>query len=52
MLLEKQKADEFIDKFYGKSELSEELKNSNYFMNPRARTQFLKQVFYIHFNKL
>ena len=41
---EKQKADLFVQKHFEDCELSEALKNSNYFMNPRARRLFEKQV--------
>jgi hypothetical protein len=44
MLSEKERADDFVDKHFGNSELAQELKDSNYFMNPRARDFLLEQV--------
>lgn len=41
---DKSKADFFVDKHFGDCELAEELKKSNYFMNPQARGLFEKQV--------
>lgn len=44
MISEKIKADEFVDKFFQDSNVAAELKESNYFMNPRARNLLLEQV--------
>lgn len=44
MVSEKERADHFVDKMFGNSEIAEDLKKSNYFMNPRARNFLLEQV--------
>lgn len=44
MLQEKDKADQFVDQNFDESELTENLKQSNYFMNPEARRLLEKQV--------